>query len=271
MATKIDTNFDFTQDTEGYWKNWWSEQRGDELIGTKHVSDPDSQSKTLNEYHKFLWSKKLPNGKNWDLVSKRGKGFYFEWNDGSKLQHYSSDSLLNSFRWYSMKPVLEQVKNHVENDLKQDYHKWLEDYVRKLYTMGGMIIFPARQGGINTIRAFTNVKDRVDLTFECIRRFYINETSPMTKCLTKDKSFFDLFTNFKGYVDFFLLQDLVSDDYQHVKCLFGKNEYCDNFFITPKEITVPQTLEEYMEWYDKTIDFVKKRNSRIQKYCEKYK
>ena len=75
MATKIDTNFDFTQDTEGYWKNWWSEQRGDELIGTKHVSDPDSQSKTLNEYHKFLWSKKLPNGKNWDLISKRGKGF----------------------------------------------------------------------------------------------------------------------------------------------------------------------------------------------------
>ena len=264
----IDIEFDFTQDTEGYWQNWWTKEKGDELLGTRHVSDPDSQSKTLNEYHKFLWSKKLPCSKNWDLIPKRGRGYYFEWNDGEANRYYSSDSLLNSFRWHDMKSVLEKVKAHVENNLKLNYQKWLEDFVRRLYTMGGMIIFPTRQGGINTIRAFTKVKDRVDLTFECIRRFYIGEKSPMSNCLEKDEKFFSLFNDFKGYVDFFLLQDIVSSDYKHVKCFLGNTEYCDDFFKTSGEVTVPQTLEDYMEWHDNLIKFVDDRNKRILNYCK---
>lgn len=264
----IDTDFDFTQDTEGYWKYWWTAEKGDELTGSRYVSDPDSQSKTLNDYHKSLWSKQLPDGRLWDLKSRKGRGYYFEWNDGIKPRYYSSDSLLNSFRWTGMKPVLKQVKNHVEGELKLDYHKWLENYVRKLYTIGGMIIFPARQGSINVIRAFTKVKDRVDLTFECIRRWYIGEKTPMYNCLEKDKDFFALFGNFKGYVDFFLLQDIVSDDYMHVNCLLGNREYCDDFFKTPQECTVPQTVEEYMQWHDKTLDFADKRNRRIKEWAE---
>ena len=269
MSDFIKIDFDFTQDTDGYWNNWWTKEKGDDLIGTKHVNDPDSQSKTLNDYHKFLWSKKLPDGRIWDLKSKRGRGYYFEWNDGVATRYYSSDSLLNSFRWYSLKPLLEQVKNHVENDLKLDYHKWLENYVRKLYTMGGMIIFPTHQGSINVIRAFTKVKDRVDLTFECIRRWYCGEKSPMSNCLENDEVFFNLFKNFKNYVDFFLLQDIVTDDYQHVKCLFGSRNVCDDYFKDPHEITVPQTLEEYMQWYKNTIEFAEKRNQRIKEWCTK--
>lgn len=267
MDFVFDPNFDATQDVD-YWKWWWTPEKGDELLGSRHGVDPDSQSKKLHEFHKALWSKKLPCGKNWDLISKRGKGYYFTWNDGVADRNYSSDSLLNSFRWRGLKPLLEQVKNHIENDLKLDYHKWLEDYIRKLYMMGGMIIFPTRRGSINIIRAFTKVNDRVDLTFECIRRFYIGEKSPMTKCLEKDKPFFDLFGDFKGYVDFFLLQDIVSDDYKHVKNLLGEREYCDDFFKTKGEDTVPKNVDEYMQWHDNLIDFVEKRNKRIEKWVK---
>lgn len=269
MNIFIDTSFDFTQDTDGYWLNWWTEEKGDEVLGTRYVSDPDKRSKTLNEYHKALWSKQLPCGKNWDLISKNERGYYFIWNDGIENRYYSSDSLLNSFRWTGLKPLLKQVKNHIEKDLKLDYQKWLEDYVRKLYTIGGEIIFPTRRGSINIMRAFTKVNDRVDLTFECIRRYYNNDQSPMAKCLAKDKPFFDLFKDFKGYIDFFLLQDIVSDDYKHVNCLLGKSEYCDYFFKTPKEVTIPQTVEEYMEWHDNLIDFTEKRNKRIVEWAGK--
>ena len=168
----------------------------------------------------------------------------------------------------SKNQVSKILKTYVENELKLNYQKWLEDFVRKLYTMGGMIVFPTRQGGINTIRAFTKVKDRVDLTFECIRRFYIGEKSPMSNCLEKDEKFFSLFNDFKGYVDFFLLQDIVSSDYKHVKCFLGNTEYCDDFFKTSGEVTVPQTLEDYMEWHDNLIKFVDDRNKRILNYCK---
>ena len=98
MAIKIDTNFDFTQDTEGYWKNWWTKENGDDLIGTKYVYDPDSQSKTLNEYHKFLWSKKLPTGKNWDLVSNVRPVRSFPKTTATFPSHLSAKSVNSSGR-----------------------------------------------------------------------------------------------------------------------------------------------------------------------------
>ena len=37
------------------------------------------------------------------------------------------------------------------------------------------------------------------------------EPSPLYKALEKDKGFFNMFRDFKGYVDFFLLQDCFVD------------------------------------------------------------
>ncbi len=37
------------------------------------------------------------------------------------------------------------------------------------------------------------------------------EPSPLDKALEKDKGFFNMFRDFKGYVDFFLLQDCFVD------------------------------------------------------------
>ena len=55
------------------------------------------------------------------------------------------------------------------------------------------------------------IQDRFDLTLECIRRYYFKETSPLFETFNRYSSFFSLFKNFKGYVDFFLLNDLINE------------------------------------------------------------
>ena len=60
------------------------------------------------------------------------------------------------------------------------------------------------------------IADRMDLT-PSIRRHYLGDpVTPLGETLGRYREFFDLFDDFRGYVDFFLLQDLVTDDY--VQC-----------------------------------------------------
>ena len=63
MKFFIDTTFDFTSDTPHYWDNFWQNCEG---LGCGSA-DPDSKSPTLKNYHKLLWSKRLPNGEFLDL------------------------------------------------------------------------------------------------------------------------------------------------------------------------------------------------------------
>ena len=128
------------------------------------------------------------------------------------------------------------------------------------YTMGGMIIFPANKVDgkmtINGARGLNYlIKDRIDLTLECIRRHYANEISPLTDTLARYANFFALFVNFKGYIEFFLLQDLVTEDFSAIKFLMHFDD-----FKTP---AVPKTLEEYLSYKDLTIKFINERNQRI--------
>ena len=55
------------------------------------------------------------------------------------------------------------------------------------------------------------IGDRFDLTLECIRRHYQREESPLSRTLSSYREFFELFGDFRGYVEFFLLQDLVAE------------------------------------------------------------
>ena len=77
--------------------------------------------------------------------------------------------------------------------------------------------------------------------------------------MTRYSEFFELFGDFRGYVDFFLLQDLVMDDYDAVRFF---TPFAD--FTTP---AVPETLDEYKGYRQLTIDFVQARNRRIADYC----
>ena len=74
-----------------------------------------------------------------------------------------------------------------------------------------------------------------------------------------DKSFYDLFVDFKGYVDFFFLQDCVSEDYSSVNIWMGDASF--------EKSGLPDTVEEYLNFLVKEHIFLDKRNRRIQEYC----
>jgi hypothetical protein len=127
-----------------------------------------------------------------------------------------------------------------------------------------MMVFPGNQIDgrctINVAKGFNSrIADRMDLTLECIRRHYLSEDSPLRNVLGRYREFFALFDDFTGYVDFFLLQDLVKDNRGEVNFLTP----FDNF-KTPSR---PRTKDAYVAYRDRTIEFIKSRNQRIDKYA----
>lgn len=228
--TDIDITFDFRSDSSG--------------------RDPDTSSPTLKSYHQALWSKPLPNGQVLRLTTDNCN--YLRWGE----MFFGSDSITASFRWN--KRLIAQIEPFIPS-----FSEYLENYLRKTYTIGGTIIFPKHQGSINQARGCSSkIRDRWDLTLECIRRFYNGESSPLEATLQKDKAFFDLFVDFKGYVDFFFLQDCVDEDY-HVKIWLDTPLFEDN--------PIPMNVEDYCRWINSQLDFVEKRAKRIAEHCKKIK
>lgn len=238
----VNVKFDFTTDTPNYWNGFWEK---DEILGGGG-NDPDVASKTLQSYHQKLWSKPLPNGEVMLLTSGIGTN-YLTWNDF----RFGSDSIMASFRYVRYRHMLEKVSMTLP-----EYKKFIEFFIRKTYTIGGTIIFP-KENSINRARGVNPfIKDRWDLTVECIRRYYNNEKSPLSETLEKNEKFFSLFTDFRGYIDFFHLQDCVSEDYRSVHFWIGNGEF-DGF-------PLPKTVGEYSQWINKQLEFVSKRNDRIK-------
>ena len=100
------------------------------------------------------------------------------------------------------------------------------------------------------------IKDRFDLTLECIRLHYLNRTSPLSEVLQRYGVFFSLFKDFKGYVDFFLLQDLIEEDYSSVKLFLPLSAF--------GQPPLPSNVEEYLIYKDNMMNFVAARNQRIE-------
>lgn len=221
----IDISFDFRIDAKG--------------------KDPDVWSPTLKAYQRVLYSKPLPNGEVMLLdESLQWKGFRF-----------GSDSILHSFAsWKNYQHIISRIDEGV-----------LSEYRANNYFIGGEIIFPSyRVPGVMTINQARGcnhrIRDRIDLTLECIRRYYLGEDSPLYRCLCGYKPFFDLFVDFKGYVDFFFLQDLVTEDYSEVKFLTWFDGFKSSF-------PLPRTVEEYEAYIGRMVQFSKMRNERIDAWC----
>lgn len=213
--------------------------------------DPDSSSATLRRYHKLLWSKPLPSGDIFELRDDK-PGYYLYHN--SHLGEFSlgSDAITHSYRNHHRKKWLTEQ---------------IADEVQELFdvgsTIGAYLVFPNRQVNrlptINQARgSHALIDDRFDLTLECIRRFYANTPSPLTDAMDRYASFFRLFESFEGYVEFFLLGDLV-DERGGVKFYLP----FDEFVSTPKF----RDVADYRTYKTGVERFVQGRNARIEQYA----
>ena len=243
----IDISFDFSTDTPGYWDHFWENNGGH---GSGGKNDPDALSPTLRLYHKILWSRELPCGRNMEL--ELPKDGYLRWNN----LYFGSDSITTSFRDETF-PLIEELEK------LPGYREKMEAYIHKTYTIGGMMIFPVHHYSFNQARGMhRKICDRWDLSLECIRRFYAGEESPLSKQLKSDAGFYELFNDFRGFVDYFYLQDCVTEDYQVQMWMEG---------IPFERPVFPQSLEEYCAFLQKELDYVEKRNKRIDAAVNSYR
>ena len=215
---------------------------------TPKGKDPDSYSSTLRKFHKLLWSKALTSGEKFELNDNFSKLLYHK----SELGEFfmSSDSIGHT---YSKVKSMSCIVNQIPSDE-------IKSFFSICSTIGAYIIFPSKKVDnkmtINAARGMNkNIKDRFDLTLECIRLFYKNEFNPLSDTLNRYSNFFSLFKDFQGYVDFFLLQDLVLEDYSSIKFFIPFNGF-DN---SP----LPNNVENYQLYKRSMIDFITKRNQRM--------
>ncbi len=244
----IDVNFDFTLDSPGYWDNFWGE---DEHIPAVKV-DPDTASSTLAEYNRLLWSKPLPNGSCLPLeVFKLSGSNYLK----CDIKLFSSDNVICGYVYFCQKELLRKLHPSVA-----DHRRFVEYHKHRCYTIGGTMIWPCHPQSINQCRGVSMIiRDRFDRTIECVRRFYAGESSPLSSCFERDRDFFELFVDFKGFIDFFFLQDIVSPDYSKVIMWLGDESFTTN--------PLPQTIEEYRHLLACQYDFMDARNRRIAEWA----
>lgn len=210
--------------------------------------DPDQKSPTLRRYHRLLWSRQLPSG------------FIFQLDEdlchSSPLGQFSlsSDAITHSYKSHRRTAhIIAQLEREEKDALFSSGS-----------TIASYIVFPSKRvngkATINGARGMNaKIGDRFDLTLECIRRHYRNETSPLSEALGRYADFFQLFVSFEGYVDFFLLGDLV-DASGSVKFYLPFDDFRNSPF--------PNNLNEYREYWRGVLKFIEKRNQRIEEFSK---
>ena len=194
----------------------------------------------------------MPSGKHFELTPRSQKPYALHHDSVLGKFVLTSDSVLPTF---TRRPDMQAIVGQLPL-ADVDAFKTLS------YTIGGMILWPGDQIGrkwtINQARGcIGKIADRFDLTVECIRRHYDGDTShPLADTFGRYRTFFDLFESFAGYVDFWLLGDLV-DANGEVK-LFLPSE---NFTLP----SVPRSHAEYVAFRQHTTAFVTARNERIRR------
>jgi hypothetical protein len=217
--------------------------------------DPDRTSLKLRSYHKMLWSKPLPNGQTFELTNNKSGVYLYHYSELGEF-FLGSDAITHSYRNHKRKYWLtKQIPNEVDELFETGS------------TIGAYTLFPNKRiEGKHTINQARGVNsfidDRFDLTLECLRRFYLGQESPLYETLLRNKNFFYLFENFGGYIQFFLLDDLV-DKNENIKFYLP----FDNFINKP----IFTDIEAYIIYKIGVMDFIKSRNNRIEIYVNQMK
>ena len=231
MPGSVDTTFDVRTDAGG--------------------KDPDSHSETLRSFHRQLWSKPLPSGRLFDLDSQL--------RHASALGdfHLASDAITHTYSAWTRPPALIAARGKIPAEDIASF--------RDLgCTVGAYSVFPRRrhadgkwQLSINQARGMhPRIADRFDLTLECIRRQYLGLDNPLARTIRWYEDFFALFDDFPGYVRFFLLDDLVTEDCSSVRFLID----FDGFERTPLPSA---SADEYRRYMERSMAFIRARNERI--------
>lgn len=221
-------------------------------IDTPEGGDPDIRSPTLRRYHRHLWSKVLPDGAPFELVMSTPQAYLHHRSAKGEFV-LSSDSVIPTF---TRAARIAHITQRIPADERAEFN-------RRAYTIGAMMVFPAnRVGGKMTINGargcHPRIKDRFDLTVECIQRHYLGADSPLVDVVARYTAFFSLFRDFRGYVDFFHLQDLVTADYSAVRHFLP----FDGFHPWP----LPDSDDAYRVYKRNAEAFIAKRNSRIAQH-----
>lgn len=220
--------------------------------------DADCDSHRLREWHRRLWTKRLPTGDRLEWLIEPG-GYLISAAPHGPFR-VSSDTIATSHSNYHRFGVPQVQAGMSADELTQ--------YERAFYTIGGFIIFPTRPQSLNQRRGSNSaIADRFDLTLECIRRHYVGgPESPLSEILSIEAGFFGLFgegaRGFASYVDFFHLQDLVSEGSMRWLDGFEADEW--NFDVAP----LPQSESDYRKYLDSVAIFVAERNQRIRRWCD---
>jgi hypothetical protein len=227
----------------------------------KNGDDPDCKCERLYVWHRALWSRAVPGIAPFqlDVVHRRCYGIQLRAEDGSQFW-LGSDSIIPTWSRGAR-------TKRFGPDLVAEIAKDSDDFFRIACTIGGYILFPRNRSGetgqtINCVRGMhPAIADRFDLTLECIRRHFSDPAAenPLGERLAYYSDFFRLFRDFDGYIEFFLLDDLVTRDRSAVRSLMSGEPLSG--FRTP---AVAATPAEYAEYRRRSIAFVLARNDRIR-------
>ena len=174
----------------------------------------------------------------------------------------ASDAITHTYSKWERPQALVEARNGVP-------HHEVDAFLTLGCTVGAYTVFPRpvhadgkRRLSINQARGMhPRIGDRFDLTLECIRRHYLGIAHPLESALFWYRDFFALFDDFPGYVRFFLLQDLVTDDFTAVRFLID----FDDFQRTPLP---SRDADEYRTYMERSMAFVSARNTRIDRYVQ---
>lgn len=232
--------------------------------------DADRDSPRLRLDHELLWTKPLRSGVTFAPAapSIRRVG-YLIWSDGSGAQHwYGSDSITHSYTKWATPKALVEVKAALSEEQRALY-------LSPQYTIASSTIWPVRSKGlptINTARGFGPtgrvLRDRIDLTLECIRRHYEGVDNTLASVLTAYGDFFTLFDGFAEFTEFFHFQDLIRPDFSAVRSLMRPDEVLAQRDF--EQEATPTTVEEYVAYREATLEFITRRGDRMADWVEKF-
>ncbi|TWD17094.1 DUF6994 family protein [Marihabitans asiaticum] len=239
----------------------WLDVEHDFFADTPKGKDPDHRSDSLRRFHQLLWSKPLRSGRaiRLTLPSRRNEGYLIH-QDGETRLWFGSDAITHSYgSWLRPAPLVQAVSGLTDEQRSR--------YLGQPYTIAQTMIWPVRASDRPTINQARGTRsaiaDRIDLTLECIRRHYdCSGESPLTDVLTAYGDFFAMFQGFDEFIDFFHLQDLVSDDYARVRYFLPNNDF--------QRHGSPQTTQEYVDYREAQLDFVDRRSRRIDQWLAEH-